>query len=204
MKIVRLTILLVVIAAGITGCVAPYYGTARIEPGWNLNTGVGLHSTILPLHDGPALYGIGLRCDTEIGYGLNDYWKPYARAGFGLNTAYIGFADIGAGMHIALPVWIFTPAIKLEINSAMLQPTFSPAVLLGIGKQKLVTFGAKWYLSAFADPVKLRFGDLFITVHPSPRWSVFASIEFPSFIGYLGGFGYPFFTLGVGYKMPSY
>ena len=193
------------LAIATSSCVSPYYGTARIEPGWQVNTGTGVHSAVMPVLDAPAVYGIGIRCDGEIGYGLDKYVKPYARAAVGLNTACIGYADIGLGLQAALPVWIFTPAVKLEINSTWIQPTFSPVVLLGIGKKEWFTLGTKTYFIAFGDPSYPEFLDVFTTVHISPRWSIFAGAEINSFIDiFEDGNGYPFFTVGAGYKFPPF
>lgn len=206
-KKIHLITLSLILIGGIwmTRCVSPYYGTARIEPGLQLNTGAGLHSTLMPVFDAGPIYGIGIRCDGEIGYGIEHFLKPYARAAVGLNTAYIGYADIGLGIHAALPVWIFTPAVRLEINSTWIQPTFSPVVLLGIGKREWFTLGAKTYFIAFGDPNYPRFLDAFATAHISPHWSIFAGAEMNSFVDYFeDGDGYPFFTVGVGYKFPPF
>ncbi|MBA7603655.1 hypothetical protein ES703_10770 [subsurface metagenome] len=206
-KKIHLITLSLILIGGIwmTRCVSPYYGTARIESGWQLDVGLGLHSTVVPLFDADPMYGIGIRCDGEIGYGLDKYVKPYARAALDLNTAYIGYADIGLGLQVALPVWIFTPAVKLEINSTWIQPTFSPVVLLGIGKSEWVTLGAKTYFFPFADSNYPEFLDVFATAHISPRWSIFAGAEINSFIDtFEDDNGYPFFTVGAGYKFPPF
>jgi hypothetical protein len=85
-----------------------------------------------------------------------------------------------------------------------MQPTFSPAVLLGVGKRERVTLGAKTYF-VLTDPNSPMFLDGFATVHLSPRWSVFVGAEVVSFIDtFQDGDGYPLFTVGVGYKFPPF
>ncbi|TKJ40526.1 hypothetical protein CEE36_09555 [candidate division TA06 bacterium B3_TA06] len=192
------------LAVLMTSCVSPYYGTARIEPGWQLDTGLGLHTTLIPVLDGgDPVYGVGIRCDGEIGYGVGKYLKPYVRGAVGLNTAYLGFADAGIGFQTALPLGPIAPAVKLELNPMMGEPTFSPAFLLGIGREERVTLGARTHFIVFGAPYYPFFLDVFATAHISPRWSIFAGAEINSFIDtFDDGDGYPFFTVGAGYKFP--
>jgi len=189
----------------LTNCVSPYYGTARIEPGWNINTGAGLHSTVVPVLDAGPMYGVGLRCDGEIGYGVNRYIKPYVRGGLGLNSASLYFGDIGIGLQTAVSVGPVTPAFKIEVNSTGARPSLAPAFLLGFGKREVLTLGVRPQLVGFNPEMYEPFVDVLMTVHISPRLSIFAGAEVTSFVEFFDQRDIiPFFSIGAGYKVPVF
>lgn len=147
------------------------------------------------------MYGVGIRYDGELGYGVGRVLKSYVRGAVGLNTASLGFADIGIGFQAALPVGLITPAVKLELNSTWIQPTFTPTLILGIGKKEWVSLGIRRHFIGFGSPDYPSFLDVFATAHISPKWSIFAGAEINSFVDtFEDGSGYPFFTVGVGHK----
>ena len=204
-KKVHTVFLSITLSVLLINCVSPYYGTARIETGWAINAGAGLHSTVVPVLDAGPIYGLGLRSDVEIGYGFEKYFKPYVRGALGLNTASLYFGDIGVGFQGALPVGPITPAVKIEVNTTSARPTFAPAFLLGIGRKEVVTLGIRPQFVGFNPDEYEPFLDVLTTVHISPKLSIYIGAEVTSFIEYFDeNDDIPFFSLGVGYKLPAF
>ncbi|MBN2379153.1 hypothetical protein JXM67_05070 [candidate division WOR-3 bacterium] len=204
-KKLAITSLLISTALLVTNCVSPYYSTAQIEPGWNINVGAGLHSTAFIALDAGPVYGVGLRCDSEIGYGVNRYFKPYARGAVGLNTACPYFGDVGIGFQSALPLGKITPALRIEVNSTGVLLSFAPALLLGFGKKEVLTLGVRPQFVGFDPEAYDLFIDALAIVHISPRMSIFAGAELNSLIEFFDEKdGIPFLCVGVGYKLPPF
>lgn len=82
MKIAK-WIALVLVAGCVTGCVSPFYGTARIEKGWHTDVGLGPTSYIAGFGE-PNSHFFGFRGDVEVCYGFNQYLQANARLGLGL------------------------------------------------------------------------------------------------------------------------
>lgn len=181
----------VVCVTSVTGCVSPFYGTARIEPGWQTSYGVALYSSV---------YFLGLREDVHVSYGFNPYLKAYLEAALG--TAFPDLADGRIGVQAALPAGWVTPAMRLEL-SVYNTISLSPSFLLGIGRKEFLTLAIRTHIypqifnkedpqSEF--PIILTCG-----IHPMPQLTIFAGAD----IGTLGRAYYgfdPLFSLGVGYN----
>ena len=194
----------------ITSCVSPFYGTARIEKGWNADVGIGGMQTLVPNLDswGYSLFW-GTRVDGEISYGFDKYLQAQARMGIGFYHSYLPFfVDPGIGLQAALPVGPITPALRTEVSYYGGGVTFSPAVLLGIGRKERVTLGGRIHIFGNAgDDPHPEYGpyledtptDFFVTVHLG-RWNIFAGSQF-----FYHSFRYPHerpvATAGIGYKL---
>lgn len=179
---------IIVLGLGTAGCVAPYYGTARIEPGWDFNAGIAYSKggfTFWPYSSTPR----GIRLDGYAGYGFNPYVKPYLRSSIGsyysvsypfpteengdTTTGYDRCGDIGAGVQAALPLGFVTPALNVEV-SPFLFGEVSTALLLGLGKREILTLGVRphFVLAAIGDGFIPT--DVFVSVHPFKGLSLFA------------------------------
>lgn len=55
-----------------TSCVSPFYGTARIEPGFHMDAGLAATSFDFATWEGEE-WCAGLRGDVELRYGFNEY-----------------------------------------------------------------------------------------------------------------------------------
>ncbi|TKJ40527.1 hypothetical protein CEE36_09560 [candidate division TA06 bacterium B3_TA06] len=201
-KKIHLITLSLILIGGIwmTSCVSPYYGTARIEPGLNLNAGAALSTFVVVPICGVSTEEFGVRGDVELGYGIGQYLSPYIRLGGGVSLD-AGFLDPGVGLQLSLPVEYITPALLAEINLHMGEPTFSPAFLLGIGRAEKVTLGIRTQL-AVVNPGDQPYSsmEIFVNTHLSSPWSIFVGLEATSVIGAFQGEAFPLTTLGVGYS----
>jgi len=185
--------------AWLTGCVSPFYSTAKIERGLTVNAGLSLAAYHVPITAGPS-YSIGVRGDAAAGYGFSSYLRLNARASLGLGTQFSGmhypfFADGAVGAQTAASLGAITPALHVELSGYLGEITLSPALLLGIGRKEYLTFGARMHAHDFWhgwDPVAV---DAFACVHLSPRWSIFAGVEI-FYLTYA-----PAVTLGAGYNV---
>jgi hypothetical protein len=186
----------------IISCVAPYYGTARIEPGADINAGIAYTTGITAWPSSVQ----GIRADIYAGQGLNRYLKPYVRAsvGVGYETYYpetfrdedgfLPIFDAGVGLHCALDLKYITPAIVIELSPYM-GVSVSTALLMGIGNREIVTLGVRPHFTVGGfteqDPI-----DVFASIHPFGKWSFFAGTEITT----LSDYG-PWFTVGLGYRL---
>ena len=197
---------LLTIGVWVLSCVSPFYGTARIEPGGYLNVGgaairfVGITglggSALFPGPDMDLCYGV--RGDFEFGHGFNDYLQINGRLGVGLGYSgekVAALMDVGLGMQTALPLGAVTPALQVDL----IPPRVAP--ILGIGRNEWLTLGGRIGPDPFlgADFFKEKQWDVFVTVHPWPRWSIFAGLSSSPFLSDVLDF--PLIaTLGVGYR----
>lgn len=183
-----------------TGCVSPFYGATRIEPGWDLNAGLALTSFSSPAYDWN--YCIGLRGDCEIGYGFNKYFKAGGRVGGGGGfsipggeeppTSYSGpFPLIEGALAVqgSYPFKQVTPALRIEAGS-----NFSIMPLVGFGYPEWLTLGCRiWFLYT----AEVLVPDFFVTVRPLPRLSIFAGVNAVSILTE----SLPIASIGFGYKL---
>lgn len=191
-----LSVILLVILC-ITGCVSPFYGTARIEEGFHVKSGIAGITYIGGVGEWNA-YHIGGRGDVQLTYGFNRYLQIDGRLGFGggynldpypASRLYSFFPEAALGVQGALPVKVFAPALRVELS----YPMSSIGLLLGFGEKELVTLGGRAHFGEF---VELYTGDVFIGIHPLSRWSFFAGANLSTiFEGRIAA------TLGVGYKI---
>ncbi len=182
----------------VLGCMPPpFYGTAKIEPGFHWDAGVaGGGGKVLSYRE-EWVEGLGGGVSTELRYGFNKYVQWHTRVGV---DTYIGgppvVPRIGIGIQTALPLEVVTPAFRLE--AAGIWPvTITPALLLGvgrlgIGRNETATLGFRLHYW-LGEYIYLSAGELFVTIHLMPRWSVFVSGA--------KGVDSQWITLGVGYKI---
>lgn len=202
-KKIALALLSLCIILGVTGCVSPFYGTARIEKGFHMDAGLAATSYIA-IGDPPS-YCIGGRTDFEARYGLNDYIGFNGHLGLGYGTIITLDTITGSsaapvagnaaiGVQAAWPLKNITPAARLELTF-ITTPLICPTLLLGIGRQELITIGGRVYLASLVNPQSV---DLFLSIHPTSRWSIFGGVELVQLIIHPER---PIITLGVGYKI---
>jgi hypothetical protein len=189
-----LCLALLIMGVWVLGCMPPpFYGTAKIEPGFHWDAGVaGGGGIVCDFMGGEEMEGLGGGVSTELRYGSNKYVQWHARAGV---DTYIGGAPvvprIGMGIQTALPLEVVTPAFRLE--AAGIWPvTITPALLLGIGRNEIPTLGFRLHYW-LGEYIYLSAGELFLTIHLMPRWGVFVSGA--------KGDDLQWITLGVGYKI---
>lgn len=205
-----LTSITLAIGALCLSCVSPFYGTARVEPGWHKDVGLAATTFVFTLTEWLP-YCIGGRGDFELRYGFNEYLQANGRIGLGLGfseSRYEGqswdgpypLVDCALGIQAALPSKYVTPALRLELGQRPV--TF----LLGIGEKERVTVGLELLGLSIGGSGLFSFSwpplwvDGFISVHISPQWSIFAggrmmdpevAVSSP----------YPSLALGVGYNL---
>jgi hypothetical protein len=192
-KWIAIGLVIVVCVTG-TGCVSPFYGTARIEKGFHADAGVA-GTTYVGMGIEDYAIHTGGRGDLFARYGFNEYLQVNGRIGFGLGK-YLGsdtiindipfFLDGGIGIQGAFPIGWFTPALRAELS----YPWSSIGLILGFGKREIVTLGSRLIYPGFLDA--------FVVLHPFQRWSFFAGI------GPVPPFDYDsklIGTLGIGYKI---
>ena|GEM_PF-1036192 len=165
-------ILLINAVACVTGCVSPFYGTARIEEGFHADIGLAggayLKSNATLSNYNWAFnpanpYYHAVRSDVELRYGLNKYIQGSVRAGLGLGfNGYVYdyeprevderdfFFDIALGPQFALPIiWEdvghITPAFRLEACYGYGQFYLLPTLVLGFGNPEYLTLGGRFY-----------------------------------------------------------
>jgi len=191
--------------AGVTGCVSPFYGTAKIEPGLHFDVGLAGMTYGVPsssYYEDDVYYPFaGGRADFEVRYGISDYLGVSARFGAGLGTEFdmypAPFLDGAVGIQLEVPlVGPVTPALRTEFSGYLIEPTLSPAILLGIGREEeKITLGTRLHLRRGPEDLNVGGLDAFVGIHLSPQWTIFAGAEVSSFFS-----SHPtFFTLGVGY-----
>ncbi len=210
----RFFLLALIIALSLctVGCVAPYYGTARIEPGWDFNAGVSYATGPDQITETDHVHW-GIRLDGYAGYGFNPYVKPYLRCAFGIyhvvsypfpgdvddtiSRYFDPGVDIGAGVQAALPLGFVTPALNVEVSPYGVCEV-STALLVGLGKREILTLGVRPHFT----PASFDYGylpiDVFCSVHPIKGLSLFAGVEVGSRLEH-GFWDAPWFTIGAGY-----
>lgn len=188
-------------ALSFTHCVSPYYGTARIEPGWNVTCGAALHSCIVPVTDVSG-YSIGLREDIFVSYGFNRYLGAHIQAGFGTAIPEApGFVDGLAGLQAALPLGPLTLSLRADIASYYGFLSISPMFLMGVGKREYVTISVSTHSDFFFQeqhyyPVILGLG-----IHPTAKWSLFCGADVKTLMIDDYGRFEPIATIGLGYQL---
>jgi len=197
------SIMIIMCVTGVTGCVSPFYGTAKIEPGLHFDVGLagmtyGYNYSSYTDYYYPFA---GSRADFEVRYGISDYLGVSARFGAGLGTEFYiysePFIDGALGVQLVVPVeGPVTPALRTEFSGYLIEPTLSPAILLGIGREEeKITLGTRLHLRRGPEDLNVGGLDAFVGIHLSPQWTIFAGAEVSSFFS-----SHPtFFTLGVGY-----
>jgi hypothetical protein len=202
-KGVAFTVISLVVGAFTLSCVSPFYGTARIEPGWHMDVGVAGMKVIKPVMDSWGYFdSYGVRCDLNLSYGFNDYLRLHCRGAIGGSQGWFGgFLDAGAGIHGALPLGPVTLALNAEVSGLGL----SPALLIGIGKTEWVTIGVRTHIPGnWGDPPHPEYGryldpfpiDCFAGLHLG-RWNFFAGSQ-------MFRYSYndePVATVGIGYNI---
>ncbi|NLI98294.1 hypothetical protein GX441_06500 [bacterium] len=191
-------------------CVSPFYGTARIEPGWHMNSGLALTTFIGGAVGEMPGYYIGGRGDFELMYGFNKNLQAHIRAGLGLGlTPQISggvhpwpvspLIDGGIGLQGSLPTKFLTPALRLEF---LTRGPISPTLLLGIGKKEIVILGADitwiFYKLLLMEEGAVNGPNGFVVVHFSPAWNIALSCGIPSTKWDLQ---FPLVSLGLGYTI---
>jgi len=188
---------------GVTGCVSPFYGTARIEEGWHMDAGIAGMKVFKPSIDSWGYYeSFGARGDINLRYGFNDYLDIYCRSAVGGCQGFPGiFLDAGAGIQGALPLSSAALALNVEVSSLGL----SPALLIGVGRTEWLTVGARTHISGnLGDTPHPEFGhyinpyptDMFVGLHIG-RINIFAGSQ-------MFRYSYndePVFSIGIGYKI---
>lgn len=186
-------------------CVSPFYGTARIEPGWHLDAGVAATTfTGGAVGENPGYY-FGGRGDIELSYGFSDRFNIHGRAGLGLGAypfpsqqepgpwPISPLIDPSIGFQAAFPLGYVTPALRVDFPGTPVPVK----ILMGIGKPERVTLGVDLsglFLYGITRP-KLGISG-FAGIHFNRNWSLFAGGGIPRVF-----FDLPLFTLGVGYKI---
>jgi len=210
MKFVK-WIVLILSAVCFSGCVSPFYGTARIEEGLHVESGLSGTSfmTFNPERSG---YYIGGRGDVAFRYGFSKNFQAYIRTGLGfgidpINDTLIpatyrpsptGFLfDAGLGLQGAIPFEYITPGLQLEIGA---NGMVSATALFGAGIKEWLTLGADltWIPLYLFNAGTLHIPNGFITFHLSPKMSISTAIgipndEYP--------YSYPLLNFGIGYKI---
>ncbi|MBN2379004.1 hypothetical protein JXM67_04295 [candidate division WOR-3 bacterium] len=199
----------VVMLAGLlsVGCVSPFYGTARIEPGFHADAGLGF-SRFINVDCEWMLDCIGPRADMELRYGFKNNFQVSSRFGLGFGYTsvpeYIPVSegpylqgDLALGIQYAYPLRNHTPAIRFEASYApgLEMFIFTPTLLWGIGRNESVTLGVRPEIFSGAEGILL---EVFSTIHVSPRWSIFLGLDLFSTFTEIGN-GYPIASLGLGY-----
>jgi len=199
-KGVGFTVISLVVGAFTLSCVSPFYGTARIEPGWHMDAGVAATTFISPANEWfPEC--IGGRGDYEIRYGFNQYLQVNGRigAGLGYRLPSEGFPpppikdmypllDGAIGIQGSFPLGSVTPSLRVELIYPHSQ-IVAPTLLFGLGRNEWLTIGVGGHLV-----------DVFVTAHPSKRWSFFAGANVFSIFN-ADYSDYPLASIGVGYKI---
>ncbi len=200
-KKISLMILVIIGAAAMVGCVSPYYGTARIEPGWEYTMGTAFHTLRVPTITGPR-YCMGLMQDIGISYGFNRYSKIFFNAGFGPalpeGKILIGRA---VGVQAAAPLGSVTPALRIEYTGYGLEPSISPGLLLGIGRREWLTLNVRTQINphdlAGQDSLPIITG---VGFHITPALTLWAGGELKTlWIDEYDCF-YPIMSAGLGYR----
>lgn len=200
-KKISLMILVIIGAAAMVGCVSPYYGTARIEPGWEYSMGTAFHTLRVPTITGPR-YCMGLMQDIGISYGFNRYFKIFFNAGFGTalpeGKILIGRA---VGVQAAAPLGSVTPALRIEYTGYGLEPSISPGLLLGIGRREWLTLNVRTQINphdlAGQDSLPIITG---VGFHITPALTLWAGGELKTlWIDEYDCF-YPIMSAGLGYR----
>lgn len=218
--------LLSLIVLGMGGCVAPFYGTARIEEGWHVDVGLA-GSTYLKdrsnldvdydriINPGdPYFYAI--RSDIELRYGLNKYIQGSIRTGLGIGFhGYIYDAvpreveddflfDMAIGPQFALPIDLenvgqITPAMRLEACYGYGQFYLLPTFVLGLGNPEYFTLGGRFY----HPEVEMNFFpcEVFASIHLW-RFDFFAGVNVYTTWWHPDYWRVPpVVTVGIGYKI---
>jgi hypothetical protein len=182
-----------------TGCVSPFYGTAKIQKGLNISGGVGVNQFEM----GSFIYSYlstGPRADLEVGYAFNNVVKPYIRGGLGFGwrteepTGEDGgfpdriewLGDAAVGIQVAYPNRPLTPAIRLEVGTCLV----SADMMVGIGNTEWLTLGMRVNVEPSFTP--------YLTIHPVRRLSIFVS---PGTISSNQSGFVPYYSFGIGYSI---
>jgi hypothetical protein len=203
MKKLFVALIAFVVGMGLLSCVSPFYGTARIEPGWNVEVGVAATSFLTNIFEYSY---IGGRADLELRYGFSRYLQVNGRLGAGAgyrppsnvpgNPPVSGgiqpLVDGALGVQAAYPLNEVTPAVRLEVGKFL-----SVIPLLGLGKKELLTLGVRLGFGFEGGFLPL---GTFLTIHPCSRFSIFAGAQLGSLFNYMPAMGIPPFTAGIAYK----
>jgi len=204
--------LMIISMAGVTGCVSPFYGTAKIEKGWHADVGVAINTHLMPSIDSWMYYpSYGVRGDIEVRYGINKYLGLHGRGSFGLMWMFPQlFLDGAFGFQAALPMHSITPALRTEISYYGGGLTISPALLLGIGKDEKVTLGGRIHFYGNSYDRKNPHPEYGIRIEDTPI-DLFVGIHVKRYTFFAGAQAFftstpyrefwPIATLGVGYKL---
>jgi hypothetical protein len=206
---IALTIVGVMCVTGVTGtgCVSPFYGTARIEKGLRAEVGASVMTYI----GAPVEYNepsVGIAGDIALSYGFN----PYLQIGTRLGLCYgqSGFLITEADNETRVNPWDFYPDVALHLQTAIsckkltpalridgsLSHGLSTALLMGFGNPEKLTLGLRG--NAFGTPYPYGF-DVFLVVRPVSRLSFFAGLV--PYIPIEDGKPWPIATLGIGYSI---
>lgn len=190
----------------LTSCVSPFYGTAKIEPGFHVNAGVGVGQFVEGSYEATSRY-IGPRADVEVGYAFSHFFKAHIRAGVARgwrSEEYVEgdsppprlkatLLDGAIGIQVSSPHHYPTPALRLEVGLGGV----SSDLMFGIGEAEWLTLGTRVYFHS-ADVTSSPFSVApFVGIHPLRRLSIFAT---PGALTPYEGYT-PFFTVGIGYKL---
>lgn len=203
MKKLFVTLIAFAVGMGLLNCVSPFYGTARVEKGWDMDAGLAactFANTLGTLH-----YLAGMRGDCEIRYGFNKYLQSSGRIGFGGGYEILDdsqeperndlfpLLDGAIGVQGAYPLKAMTPALRVEAGSGV-----SVMPLVGFGEGEWLTVGSRIWVSYAMEDVMT---DVFISAHPLPRLSVFAGVSMlPFFVPTEWKWNRPLASVGIGYK----
>jgi hypothetical protein len=189
----------------VTGCVSPFYGTARIEKGLNVDIGV-TGMTYIGAYGEWMAPSVGVMGNLSVRYGFNPYLQFGARFGAGYGqTGFLAVddsgnfhnpwefgADAAINVQTSLPRKNVTPGLILEYSSVH---GFSAALLAGWGKPERFTLGLRGSFWGSYAPAGF---DLLAIVRPLPRLSLFIGLD--PLATFLSGDGFwPVSTLGLGY-----
>ncbi|MBD3286384.1 hypothetical protein GF359_07505 [candidate division WOR-3 bacterium] len=215
MKYLRYVILVITVAC-VTGCVSPFYGTARIEEGLHVDAGLAGGTYMFgegptgSYSEGGAPYYIGLRGDIELRYGFGKYIQGSARTGIGWGFNGKRYEaepvpvednfllDVALGSQLALPIVIedlgqITPALRFEGCYGYSQLYLLPTFALGFGNPEYLTLGGRIY---YPFPT-----ELFACIHVW-RVNVFAGVNTYTTWLHPDYWRVPaVVTFGVGYKI---
>lgn len=113
----------------LTSCVSPFYGTAKIEPGFHVNAGVGVGQFVEGSYEATSRY-IGPRADVEVGYAFSHFFKAHIRAGVARGWRSEEYVE-GDSPPPRLKATLLDGAIGIQVSSPHHYPT--PALRLEVG-----------------------------------------------------------------------
>jgi len=205
------TMIVLAIGGVVISCVSPFYGTAKIEPGFHADVGVGV-SRFVTNDSEWILDCVGPRLDTELRWGFNRFVQVSSRMGIGfgytkvedylpINEGPYILAHGALGVQAAYPLRRNTPALRLELSY---QPNLeavkiSPVLLWGFGNPEWLTLGVN---PTFFNGVEYLTVEVFAALHPWKRWTFFAGLDVTAIFSDIDG--YPIATIGAGYTLGKF